>query len=951
MNLRQLIPHLRIPDAPLLLLVGVYFALLLLRAAAWPGGGSDEPLYYAQTVAPIWDGSLDFSRTLLESRGDYETRIGRVFLLFSDRGLDVPFSIGPSLVMSPLLLFGQALDAITVGRLGDHDRYTYLYRFFASAACWTAVLLGLIAAWSVARRWTTQWRATALCLLLFLGTNLSYYTWDSPLMSHGFSFAAVAFVVLTSLRYAESPGLWRALMAGAMVGLAFLMRWQDLLAAVFPLTAWFVVIRRHGITQGRFVELAAAGAAAFLFALPQFALWKAVFGSWITIPQGSGFFVWEWARLHRVLFSPLNGWIFTHPIVMAPLVALGFCIRKRQPWAVPALLVVLLFVVMNSLPGDWWAGGGFGNRRFVGLYAVLLIPAAQVSAYLSRRVFATVCAAGGVLVWLNMRELFRASWEPLYYPSVPGRTLYWDFGNWDVLGWRWFLPGRWFTSDLFAHPAAVDGPVTVIVLFAIGTLGSVLLALAIHRLFRTAALGGVVMGVTVLYLLAWSGILLLLGFPQKEERLQWMSDMREHHAVGRHDLIAADALARYDAGEELLRGLQELMVLRGLLAEGRLGDADSESKELESRFPRATLDVWTRYAPRHSPERNHWIGRSLEPRDPPPESLHALFLEASLEARTEFARELRRRLAGPRWRQNWYRVQKETLGGMSTSRVRDALGPALRSNPLHLPTRLEAMEIERNDYRAFSEHHAAVDSITARSRDFLEFLSSDKDAYAPVITNMLPAQAWFRLRPLLIYGRIAQAREELEFLESLGFHEDAVAFWDEEIRTREAALLNRGGNEWEMLEEWEGLVAPERPEGARSAQSPQFFQRTEGWGVLEMGDDGVPWRWTHSEIATIELDRPLLEGSYTLHLRGFRFFDAPEDQLLKVELYGEDTRTVTESPRGFFTLELPLEVPDWLTFPVLRLHQPLEQVSDYYEDSTDTRRVGLLLYQVWVTEE
>ena len=951
MTVRQLIPHLRIPGTPLLALVGTYFALLLLRAAAWPGTGVDEALYYAQLVAPIWDGSLDFSRTVAESRNMLDVRLEGVFRLFGDEGPDLPFSVGPGLAMSPLLLFGQALDAIVGGRLGDHERYTYFYRFLASSACWTAVLLGLIAAWTVARRYTSEWRATALCLLLFLGTNLSFYTWDAPLMSHGFSFAAVAFLVLAAVRYTEHPGLWRAFLMGAMVGLAFLMRWQDVLAGVIALVAWFVAMRRHGMGRRSFAELAAAGAGAFLFVMPQLAMWRAVFGSWIVVPQGTGFFVWEWERLYRVLFSPLNGWIFTHPIVLGALGALGFCLYKRTAWAVTVAVVTALFVIMNSLPGDWWAGGSFGHRRFIGLYAMLLIPAAQVAGHLSRRTFGLVCAAGGVLVWLNLREVFRSAWEPLLYGGVPGRMVSWDFGNWDVLGWRWFLPGRWFTSDIFAHPTAVDGPVTVVVLFVLGTVGVVLVSLAVHRVFRTPALAGVATGVTVLYLLFWSSILLLLDIPQREERIEWFASGRGLAIEKQYAELGRDKLARHDAGEEILPGLPQIMVLTGLLVEERLDEADEYSKELEARYPRMLLDVWTRHAPRPSPERNHWIERMLDPRDLPPETLHVLFSEAALERQEEAADELRRRLAGPRWRRDVYRLQEEVLGGMSTERIREALARALRSNPTYLPTRIEAMELERNRPERFAEHRAAADSMTGRSHDFLDYLSADKDAYVSVISNMLAGQAWFRLRPMLIAGDIAEAHEELEFFESLGFDEDAVDFWDEEIRTRESALVSRAGGDWQMLEEWDGLVAPERPEGALTAQAPQFLQRTEGWGVLEMGEDGVPWRWTYSEIATIELDRPLPAGSYTLYLHGFRFFDAPGDQLLKVELYGKDTRAVTDSPRGFFTLELPLQVPRQLEFPVLRLHQPLERVSDFYEDSADTRRVGLLLYHAWVEED
>jgi hypothetical protein len=105
--------------------------------------------------------------------------------------------------------------------------------------------------------------------------------------------------------------------------------------------------------------------AAALF-LPQCLAWKAIFGSYLTMPQGSRYLDWSSPHLFDVLFSANHGLFATSPAAALGLAGLLLLLRRDPVAAGGSLLAFAAIAWTNGAVTDWdWEGGdAFGARRF-----------------------------------------------------------------------------------------------------------------------------------------------------------------------------------------------------------------------------------------------------------------------------------------------------------------------------------------------------------------------------------------------------------------------------------------------------------------------------------------------------------------------------------------------------------------------------------------------------------
>jgi hypothetical protein len=154
-------------------------------------------------------------------------------------------------------------------------------------------------------------------------------------------------------RQGTAVGAWLA--AGAAAGLMFLCRWQDVLfLAVLAGDEAFRLARARPVL-GAWLRSRLAFAGAFAVAIiPQLMEWKAIFGSYLTVPQGADFFVFPPPHLLRVLVSSQNGWFTWTPIALLALVGLAWLAWWRPALGLPFLAAVALqWVTVSSLKRSW----------------------------------------------------------------------------------------------------------------------------------------------------------------------------------------------------------------------------------------------------------------------------------------------------------------------------------------------------------------------------------------------------------------------------------------------------------------------------------------------------------------------------------------------------------------------------------------------------------------------
>lgn len=356
----------------LVVALAVLLAILQSHNYRLTSDGIDHFVY----LRSLWvDGDLDLSNDYarVSPRGasvDPPTPLGRTGNLHP---------VGPALLWSPLYLVADLLARAT-GLPADGDGAVYRNAAALASLLWG--WLGLVLLFDAARTRTGRWAAVAASLGLAFGTFLYWYLAWAPTMAHAPAFFACALFV--RLWVDEGPqGPRRAALLGAACGLAALTRWPNALIALLPLIEALPRWRVRQQWRALLSEAAAFGGAALLAFAPQMLVWKALYGAWLTIPQGGNFLAGAPA-VAGVLFSPHHGLFSWSPLLYLALPGFWPLFRGR-PWrALGALAFAAALLRVNAGVADWWGGAAFGGRRFDALMPLLGLALACALAALAR---------------------------------------------------------------------------------------------------------------------------------------------------------------------------------------------------------------------------------------------------------------------------------------------------------------------------------------------------------------------------------------------------------------------------------------------------------------------------------------------------------------------------------------------------------------------------------------
>ncbi len=305
--------------------------------------------------------------------GEPRTRTGRKSIVHP---------IGAPLIWTPLLWIAQG-GAVVANVLGAdiqlhgytpwHQRFVFLTS--ALAAC-LAVGLG----YALARRVIgTAWAPMYGAIAVLFGTSLLYYATYMPSYPHALDAGACAGILGYWASTIGRRDLRRAATLGVLLGVAMLIRVQELalgvVVAIEVVPAAVSALRgRDPRTALRWLAFGAAVlATAVLVFTPQLLEWNAVFGSATELPQGARYTRLEAPMIGELLFSARNGWLSTTPIAYAAVIGLVLVPRPARLVAVGFLAVVVTQVYLNSTIIDWWSSSSFGQRRMCNVTLPLVV--------------------------------------------------------------------------------------------------------------------------------------------------------------------------------------------------------------------------------------------------------------------------------------------------------------------------------------------------------------------------------------------------------------------------------------------------------------------------------------------------------------------------------------------------------------------------------------------------
>lgn len=347
-------------------------------------GGWDETYYLTQLSSLVEDGDLDLRNDALWATLP-PTELRRLLVSTLPSGaLANTFSIGPALMFAPAYLAGlpaRLLPNTDAGARWHRAQIVALHLLALGFAFWT---LWWLRGW-LRRAGLGRGQALLGTAALAMGTPFLIYGFRHYAGSHLLSAVAACAFLAAVVHLERRLDVRSAAACGVLLGLVFLVRWQDLVMAVALAIPARRLLSERGSAAAdqdrRALVLAAALAAGFaVVGGLQFHVWGLERGQLFGVPQGSGYLNLAQPRLAEFLFSGLSGLLPWSPLVLLCLLGLVLPWRLRLPraWAVVALIVLGGEIYLNACVTDWWGGQSYGARRMTSTLPFLALGLANL---------------------------------------------------------------------------------------------------------------------------------------------------------------------------------------------------------------------------------------------------------------------------------------------------------------------------------------------------------------------------------------------------------------------------------------------------------------------------------------------------------------------------------------------------------------------------------------------
>ncbi len=290
--------------------------------------------------------------------------------------LDTKYTYGVALLASPFFFASELVSRIA--GLNSESGFSMLYMRMMSLAAIVYLLLGL---WFLKRFLDHYFRPAVsffVVTMIFLGTNLFYYSLIDGMMSHVYSFFLFALFLFALKRYHASPTYKYFLLISVILSLAILVRPTSIVLGLLFFT-WDAAGPAEWLKRTRqFLKpsrLLAFLAILFLIFLPQMIYWKYLSGKWLYFSYSNeGFTNLGHPAVAEVLFSPVNGLLTYTPLVLFFLAGIAMMIfqRRLNGWLIASvfLLITLVFASWKM----WYFGCSYGQRSFIEYYAIIAVP-------------------------------------------------------------------------------------------------------------------------------------------------------------------------------------------------------------------------------------------------------------------------------------------------------------------------------------------------------------------------------------------------------------------------------------------------------------------------------------------------------------------------------------------------------------------------------------------------
>jgi len=329
------------------------------------------------------------------------------------------YTCGVAIMLSPFFLIANTIADIF--HLDKGMGYAPIFGFFLILSTSCYLTLGLYCVYKILRQYSDTFPTIISCLIIWLGTNLFYYTILNPGLTHTFTFALTAVVVYFTHKYYQDINHKTLLVITMAIALLVLLRPTDILAALY-----FFLFRINSLQElwqrilfwlKKPIELLLFPVSIFIAYIPQFMYWKYISGSFIIYSyENEGFSLWKNPMLPEIWYHPQNGLFLYAPLLLLSIVGIILTWNKR---AYSAKTTALIFMLNSYICASWWYwnfGAAYGYRPFIDFLPILAIPMAYVVQYLSKtklpiRIFSFAAILFLLFLSVRLNMIYAWPWE------------------------------------------------------------------------------------------------------------------------------------------------------------------------------------------------------------------------------------------------------------------------------------------------------------------------------------------------------------------------------------------------------------------------------------------------------------------------------------------------------------------------------------------------------------
>ncbi|MEI7898373.1 MAG: hypothetical protein WCJ26_15150 [bacterium] len=343
--------------------------------------------------------------------------------------IDTKYTYGVALLASPFFVAAGIVSRVA----GYHSEYGFsmIYMRMMALAAVVYLLLGL---WFLKKFLDCYFQPLIsyfVITLIFLGTNLFYYSLIDGMMSHVYSFFLFSLILYILKIYRESKSMRLFILLSIIFSLVVLIRPTNIILGLL-----FFALDAAGFTEmqcrlKKLLEpahiLSFAAILSIVF-LPQLVYWKYLSGNWLHFSyRDEGFTNLLHPEAAGVLFSPLNGLLAYTPMALIMLLGTAGMIFRKKTNGWPIAVVFILVTLICASWKMWYFGCSFGQRSYIEYYAILAVPMGYFITWIfnMRRLIASTILLFVVFLFVCFNLRYTISFyrfERCYY----GSTWDWD---------------------------------------------------------------------------------------------------------------------------------------------------------------------------------------------------------------------------------------------------------------------------------------------------------------------------------------------------------------------------------------------------------------------------------------------------------------------------------------------------------------------------------------------